>query len=118
MTTNITRFMMDLGDVLLGRNPNDDTKAGERGRRTGLAIAGFVVGCGLGAGCQAVAGLWSLTLPVGLALVAFAMAFAVKPEGAQAQPFIPRLLAETNPQRAGSPRASASGTVSNVGRPR
>jgi uncharacterized membrane protein YoaK (UPF0700 family) len=84
MTTNITRFMMDLGEVLLGRSPNDGAKAGERARRTGLAIGGFVVGCGLGAGCQAVAGLWSLTLPVGLALVAFAIAFGVKLEGGHA----------------------------------
>jgi uncharacterized membrane protein YoaK (UPF0700 family) len=118
MTTNITRVMMDLGEVLLGRSPNDGAEAGERARRTGLAIAGFVVGCGLGAGCQAVASLWSLTLPAGLALVALAMAFAVTGEGAQAQPFILRFLAGTNPQRAGSHRASASGTASDVGRPR
>ena len=72
---------------------------------------------GLGAACQAIAGLWSLTLPAGLALVALAMAFAVTGEGAQAQPFILRFLAGTNPQRAGSHRASASGTASNVGRP-
>jgi uncharacterized membrane protein YoaK (UPF0700 family) len=83
MTTNITRFVMDVGEVLLGRNPNDGAKAGERARRTGLVIAGFVVGCGLGAGCQAVAGLWSLTLPAGLALVALLIAFAGKLEGAE-----------------------------------
>jgi uncharacterized membrane protein YoaK (UPF0700 family) len=76
MTTNITHFVMDLGEVLLGRSPNDGAKAGERARRTGLAIAGFVVGCGLGAGCQAVAGLWSLAVPAGLALVALVMSFA------------------------------------------
>jgi uncharacterized membrane protein YoaK (UPF0700 family) len=117
MTTNITRFMMDLGEVLLGRSRDDSAKAGERARRTGLAIAGFVVGCGLGAACQAIAGLWSLTLPAGLALVALAIAFAVELDGAQAQPFVPRLLPETSPQRAGSHRASATGTASNVGRP-
>jgi uncharacterized membrane protein YoaK (UPF0700 family) len=117
MTTNITRFIMDLGEVLLRRSRDDGAKAGERARRTGSAIAGFVVGCGLGAGCQAVAGLWSLTLPAGLALVAFAMAFAVE-SGAKAPQFIPRLVSETRPQRAGSYWASASGTASNVGRPR
>ena len=74
---------MDVGEVLLGRSPNDGAKAGERARRTGLAIAGFVVGCGLGAGCQAVAGLWSLMLPAGLALVALLIAFAGKLEGAE-----------------------------------
>ncbi|SEE75718.1 Uncharacterized membrane protein YoaK, UPF0700 family [Rhizobiales bacterium GAS191] len=118
MTTNITRFVMDLGEVLLGRSPNDGAKAGERARRTGLTIAGFVAGCSLGAGFQAVAGLWSLTLPAGLALVALAMAFAIKPDGAQAKPFIPRLPLETRPRQAGSHRASPSATASNVGRPR
>jgi uncharacterized membrane protein YoaK (UPF0700 family) len=115
MTTNITRFMMDLGEVL-GRSPDDGARAGERTRRTGPVIAGFVVGCGLGAGCQAVAGLWSLTLPAGLALVALAMAFAVELDGAQARSFVPRLLSETSPRRAGSHRASASGAASDVGR--
>jgi hypothetical protein len=50
--------------------------------------------------------------------VALAIAFAVELERAQAQPFIPRLLAETGPRQAGPHRASASGTASNVGRPR
>jgi uncharacterized membrane protein YoaK (UPF0700 family) len=116
MTTNITRFVMDLGEVLLGRSPNDGVKAGERARRTGLAIAGFVVGCGLGAWCQAVAGLWSLALPAGLALVALAMAVAAKLDGAQAHPLSPRLVVETSPQRADSYRASGSGTTSDAGR--
>jgi uncharacterized membrane protein YoaK (UPF0700 family) len=49
---------------------------GERARRTGIAIAGFVLGCGLGAWCQARAGL--LTLPNGLSLVALAMSPAPK----------------------------------------
>jgi uncharacterized membrane protein YoaK (UPF0700 family) len=114
MTTNITRFMMDLGEVLLGRSRADGAKAGERAGRTGLVIAGFLLGCGLGAGCQAVAGLWSLTLPAGLALVALAMALAVELDGAKAGQFIPRLVSETSPQRAGSYRASASGRASNV----
>jgi uncharacterized membrane protein YoaK (UPF0700 family) len=96
MTTNITRFVMDLGEVLLGRSPCDRVKAGERARQTGLAIANFVAGCGLGAGCQAVAGLWSLALPAGLALVALAMAVAARLDGAQAAPLIPRLVAETS----------------------
>jgi uncharacterized membrane protein YoaK (UPF0700 family) len=95
MTTNINRFVMDLGEVLLGRSPNDGVKAGERARRTALVIAGFTVGCGLGAGCQALVGLWSLALPAGLALVALAMAVAARLDGAQARPLIPHLVAET-----------------------
>ena len=92
MTTNTTRFVIDLGEVLLGRSRNDGAKAGERATRTGLAIAGFVVGCGLGAGCQAVTGLWSVALPAGLALVALAIAVAAKLDGSQAQPAHPRLV--------------------------
>jgi hypothetical protein len=40
-------------------------------------IAGFVVGCGLGAACEAVYGLWSLMLPAGFAVAALALAFNV-----------------------------------------
>jgi uncharacterized membrane protein YoaK (UPF0700 family) len=84
MTTNTTRFVVDLGGILLGRSRNDRVKAGERAMRTGLAIAGFVVGCGLGAGFQSAAGLWSLALPAGLAFVALVIAVATKLDGSQA----------------------------------
>jgi hypothetical protein len=67
-------------------------KAAARAKRTGLAITGFIVGCGIGAGCQAVVGLWALVLPAGLALVALIMAVAAKLDGAQAHPLSPRLL--------------------------
>jgi uncharacterized membrane protein YoaK (UPF0700 family) len=60
MTTNVTHFMLDLG------------KARGRAMRTLPAIAGFTVGCGLGAACEAAVGLWSLALPTGLALLALA----------------------------------------------
>jgi hypothetical protein len=50
--------------------------------------------------------------------VALAMAIAIELDSAQPQTFIPRLLPETSPQRAGSHGASASGTASNVGRSR
>jgi len=76
MTTNITRFALDLGDVLLGRNCGDRAKTTERAWRNGLAIAGFVAGCGLGAWCHARAGLWSLTVPTGLSVIALALAAA------------------------------------------
>jgi uncharacterized membrane protein YoaK (UPF0700 family) len=109
MTTNITRFVLDLGDVLLGRRPNDTVKAGERARRTGLTIASFVAGCGLGAGFQAVVGIWSLALPAGLALVALATTVA------EPEPFVPHRLAETIPRRPDAHRASASGRTSNAG---
>jgi uncharacterized membrane protein YoaK (UPF0700 family) len=75
MTTNITRFTMDLGEVLLGRDPDDVAKARRRASHTWPAIIGFAVGCCLGAACEAALGLWALAFPSGLALLAFAMAF-------------------------------------------
>ncbi len=81
MTTNITRFMMDVGDVMLGRRPADVAKARDRAMRTLPAIVGFAVGCGLGATCEAAIGLWSLALPAGLALVAVAMGMTTDLEG-------------------------------------
>jgi uncharacterized membrane protein YoaK (UPF0700 family) len=69
------RFVTDLGEVLLGAVASDRVKAASRAWRTGAAIAGFVVGCGLGAWCQAHAGLWSLALPTGLALGTLAITY-------------------------------------------
>jgi uncharacterized membrane protein YoaK (UPF0700 family) len=78
MTTNVTRFAMDVGEVLLGGDPAEVTKARNRAARTLPAIIGFTVGCGLGAACEAALGTWSLALPAGLALLAFAMGSVVK----------------------------------------
>ena len=67
MTTNITRFMMDIGEVMLGRTPSDVAKARAPGRLlTWPAIVGFAVGCGLGATCEAATGLTAPALPVEL----------------------------------------------------
>jgi uncharacterized membrane protein YoaK (UPF0700 family) len=79
MTTNITRFAMDLGEVLLGRDPGDMAEARRRANHTCPAIVGFAVGCGLGAASEAAFGLLSLALPMGFALLAFAMGFAAGP---------------------------------------
>ena len=83
MTTNVTRFMMDVGEVLLGRDPDDVAKARSRAKNTWPPIVGFTVGCGVGVACKAAVGLWSLALPTGLALLAFAMGFAVKLDGGE-----------------------------------
>jgi uncharacterized membrane protein YoaK (UPF0700 family) len=80
MTTNVTHFMMDVGGMLLGREPADVAKARSRAKRTWPAIVGFAVGCGLGAACEAALDLWSLALPACLALLAFAMGFAAEPD--------------------------------------
>jgi uncharacterized membrane protein YoaK (UPF0700 family) len=73
MTTNITHFMMDIGEVLFGRKLSDVAKARARAMLTWPAIVGFAIGCGLGATCEAAIGLTSLALPVGLAGLAVAM---------------------------------------------
>jgi uncharacterized membrane protein YoaK (UPF0700 family) len=83
MTTNITRFMMDVGGVMLGRDPADVAKARSRAMRTWPAIVGFAVGCGLGAAGEAAIGLGSLALPTGLALLALAMGLTAKRDGGQ-----------------------------------
>ena len=73
MTTNITRFVMDVGEVLLGNDPHKVAEASRRARHTFPAIIGFAGGAGLGAACFVVAGLWSLMLPTTLALLALAI---------------------------------------------
>ena len=81
MTSNVTRFAIDVGEVLLGGDPVDVAKARNRAARTLPVIVGFAVGCGLGAACEAALGLRSLALPAGLALLAFAMGIVAEPDG-------------------------------------
>jgi uncharacterized membrane protein YoaK (UPF0700 family) len=75
MTSNVTGFTMDVSTMLLGRGPDDVTRARTRAKQTWPALAGFALGCGLGAACELVVDLWSLALPVGLALLAAVMGF-------------------------------------------
>jgi uncharacterized membrane protein YoaK (UPF0700 family) len=74
MTTNLTRFMMDLGEILLGRDSVGLTTARTRAGHTLPAIVGFIVGVALGAASQTAFGLLALVLPTGLALLAIALA--------------------------------------------
>jgi uncharacterized membrane protein YoaK (UPF0700 family) len=78
MTSNVTRFAIDVGEALLGGDPTDVAKARNRAARILPPIVGFTTGCGLGAACEAALGSWSLALPAGLALLAFAMGFAAE----------------------------------------
>jgi uncharacterized membrane protein YoaK (UPF0700 family) len=78
MTSNVTRFAMDVGEVLLGGDPADVAKARNRAAHTLPAIVGFTVGCGVGAACEVALGASSLALPAGLALLAFATGFAAE----------------------------------------
>jgi len=83
MTTNVTRFTMDVGEMLLGHDPDELAKSRRRAKHTWPAIVGFTVGCGLGAACEAIVGLWSLMLPTGLALFALAMGFSTMLDGGE-----------------------------------
>ncbi|HEY2539969.1 MAG TPA: YoaK family protein [Stellaceae bacterium] len=73
MTTNVTRFMLDLGEALVGRDHAQAARARTRAMRTLPVIVGFTIGCVFGAAFEAAAGLWSLALPTGLAVLAFAI---------------------------------------------
>jgi uncharacterized membrane protein YoaK (UPF0700 family) len=83
MTTDITRFMIDVSAMLFGRDPHNVGQARSRAHHTWPVIVGFVVGCGLGALCQAAIGMWSLALPSALALLAITMSFSTKLDGEQ-----------------------------------
>jgi uncharacterized membrane protein YoaK (UPF0700 family) len=76
MTTNVTHFMLDLGEVLVGRDPAQVVQARARAVHTLPVIVGFTIGCVLGAAFEAAADLWSLALPTALALLAFTMGLA------------------------------------------
>ena len=73
MTTNVTQFMLDLGEMVAGRDADRIGAARNRAMHTLPVIVGFTIGCGIGSAFEAAAGLWSLALPAGLALLAFAM---------------------------------------------
>jgi uncharacterized membrane protein YoaK (UPF0700 family) len=79
MTTNVTHFMLDLGEVLVGRDHAEVAKARRGAMRTLPVIVGFVIGCALGAACEAVVGLRSLALPTGLALFALGISLGENP---------------------------------------
>jgi uncharacterized membrane protein YoaK (UPF0700 family) len=72
--------MLDLGEMLVGGDMTEVAEARSRALRTFPVIFGFIIGCGLGAAFEATAGLWSLVLPAGLALLAFAMGLVRSPE--------------------------------------
>jgi uncharacterized membrane protein YoaK (UPF0700 family) len=73
MTTNVTHFMLDLGEALVGRDHAQTARARARAMHTMPVIVGFTIGCVFGATFEAAARLWSLALPTGLALLALAM---------------------------------------------
>lgn len=71
MTTDITKFMMDLGAILFRSDPDEVARAASRAKGTWPAILGFTVGCSLGAILEATIGPWSSALPTALGVLAF-----------------------------------------------
>lgn len=88
MTTNTTQFTMDIGELLLAGDPSGIAEARRRARHTWPAIAGFLLGCALGGAAEAMLGLRSLVLPVGLALLALGLGMAATLHPAQGSPSI------------------------------
>jgi uncharacterized membrane protein YoaK (UPF0700 family) len=80
MTSNLTRFVMDVGEVLLGRDRTQVIQARRRAARTWPAIVGFAAG---GAACYAAVGMGSLAVPAGLALLALALSLGHAPDRRQ-----------------------------------
>jgi len=78
MTTNITLLTIDVGNMLIARDPKDVAKARSRARHTWPAVVGFAIGCTLGASCEMIVGLRSLALPAGFAVLALALGRATR----------------------------------------
>jgi uncharacterized membrane protein YoaK (UPF0700 family) len=74
MTTNLTRFTMDIGEIVMGSDGAAVAAARERASNTWPAILGFAVGGALGAAFFAAAGMACLVLPAGGALLAVVLA--------------------------------------------
>ena len=67
-------FGLDVGEIWFGKDAKRTALfARARAKHTWPAIAGFVVGCALGAACEPAFGLQSLALPTGFALLALVM---------------------------------------------
>jgi uncharacterized membrane protein YoaK (UPF0700 family) len=75
MTTNVTRFTLDLAETLVGRDAGRRRKARSAVGHIWPQIMGFVVGCGIGAASEVAFGVWSAVVPVTLAALAAALSF-------------------------------------------
>ena len=73
LTTDVTKFTMDVGDLLLDRDPDHVAAARRRAAKLGRTIISFVAGAVLGAALFKTAGLESIALPTALAALALAI---------------------------------------------
>src|ERR1700751_1948718 len=70
MTTTLSVFTMDVGEIWFGRSQVGRAKARVRVGRTWPAIAGFILGCIFGAVCERAFGLVALAVPTLISLSA------------------------------------------------
>jgi uncharacterized membrane protein YoaK (UPF0700 family) len=75
LTTDVTRFTMDVGDLLLDRDPEHVAAARHRAAQLGRTIISFAAGAILGAALFKVVGLESIALATALAGLALALGF-------------------------------------------
>jgi uncharacterized membrane protein YoaK (UPF0700 family) len=78
MTANVARLALDVGELFVTRNHCNRSWWRNRLPQAG-PIAGFVIGCGLGAASEVAFDRWALALPVALAAFALATSFAPNP---------------------------------------
>jgi uncharacterized membrane protein YoaK (UPF0700 family) len=79
MTANVARLALDVGEILVTSNQCDRNWWRNRLPQGG-PMAGFVIGCGLGAAGESALDRWALALPVALAASALAISFAPEPK--------------------------------------
>jgi uncharacterized membrane protein YoaK (UPF0700 family) len=80
MTTNVSVFTMDIGEILFGQSESGRARARVRAQRTWPAIAGFLLGCALGALCEPAFGRPAFVVPTLLSLGAIGFALAGFPK--------------------------------------
>jgi uncharacterized membrane protein YoaK (UPF0700 family) len=78
MTATVARLALDLGEIFATRNHHDRHWWLSLMPQAG-PLAGFIIGCGLGAAGEAAFNRWSLALPVALSALALAISFAPNP---------------------------------------
>jgi len=73
MTTNVTQFVFSVAELVCRRDGSEAEQARKRISRTLPVIIGFVLGSALGAAGDAAWGLWSLSVPTALSLLALVL---------------------------------------------
>ena len=81
MTTNVTNFVLALGQWLLPLRAGAREEAHRKAMRILPVIVGFMLGCALGAAAENAYGLRALALPAALAVLALLMGLRLSARG-------------------------------------